>query len=188
MEVDSNGLLYYSHADLSEGVVDTEQFISSTATRTLTSQTGAQKLFATPTNGALGVKAATSYFFECFYTLSSMSATNGNGGFSVVGAGTATVTSAAFWATGLDNTTLTTGVAIGGSFTASATTTNNIVTPGTGTSMAVLIKGIIRINAAGTIIPSVSLTTAAAAVVGANSYFRLTPIGTNTVTSVGNWS
>ena len=188
MEVDANGLLYYSHNNSNRGVVNVEQFISLTSTYTLTSQTGAQKLFNSTTNGALSVKGSTSYFFECFYTLTSMSGSSGNGGFSVLGAGTATVTSSAFWATGLDNTTLTTGAAIGGSFTASATTTNNITTAATGTAVAVLIRGIIRINAGGTIIPSVSLTTAAAAVVGVNSYFRIYPIGTNTTTNVGNWS
>lgn len=188
MEVDANGLLYYSHNNSNRGVVNVEQFISLTSTYTLASQTGAQKLFNSTTNGALTVKGSTSYFFECFYTLTSMSGTSGNGGFSVLGAGTATVTSAAFWATGLDNTTLTTGAAIGGSFTASATTTNNITTAATGTAVAVLIRGIIRINAGGTIIPSVSLANAAAAVVGVNSYFRIYPIGTNTTTNVGNWS
>jgi hypothetical protein len=52
----------------------------------------------------------------------------------------------------------------------------------------VVIKGIFRINAAGTIIPSVQLTTASAAVVGANCWFKCNAIGTDTVVSVGNWS
>ena len=40
----------------------------------------------------------------------------------------------------------------------------------------------------GTIIPEVSLTVAAAAVVAANSYFKVSPLGSAGVTNVGNWS
>jgi len=43
-----------------------------------------------------------------------------------------------------------------------------------------MISGKLRISAAGTIIPSVSLTVAAAAVVAADSYFRIWPVGFNT--------
>lgn len=50
------------------------------------------------------------------------------------------------------------------------------------------ISGIINVSASGTIIPQVSLGVAAAAVVGIGAYFRIRPIGSTTVTSVGNWS
>jgi hypothetical protein len=45
-----------------------------------------------------------------------------------------------------------------------------------------------RITGAGTIIPEVSLTIAAAAVVAANSYFKIAPLGSQSVTNVGDWS
>jgi hypothetical protein len=117
-----------------------------------------------------------------------MSATSGNTGFNLVGGGTATVTSAALHCVGLDGTAGT-AAASGGSFILSQGQTGNIVTAGTGTAMGVMIKGIIRINAGGTLIPTVTLTTAAAAIVGANSYIRLTPIGGNTGNIlIGAWS
>lgn len=188
MEVDSNGLCYYTHNDNNRGVNDTEQFCALTSTYTLTSTTSTQKLFNVPANGALTLKGATTYFFECFFSLSSMSATSGNCLFDVLGAGTATITSVAWSAVGLDNTTPTTAAASGGCFSSSAASSGNIVTAGTGTAMYARINGILRINAAGSIIPSVGLTTAAAAIVGVNSYFRIWPVGTNTVTTVGNWA
>lgn len=166
----------------------TEQFMSLTATYTLTSQTGVQAIFNTPTAGTLTLPAATSYFFECLLNVSSMSATSGNFKFDVLGAGSATLTSVGWTAIGFDATTPGTAGAFSGSYTATAAGSGDIVTAGTGTAAVVLIKGIIRINAGGTLIPSIGLTTAASAVMGVNSYFRLTPIGTNTSTFVGNGS
>lgn len=179
---------YLTHTGSARGVDLSEQFIALTSTYTLTSTTSTQKLFNVPANGALTVKAATSYFFECDFSLSSMSATSGNTKFDVLGAGTATLTSVAWSAIGLDATTPGTAAAVGGSFTATNISSGDIVTAGTGTAMFARIQGIIRINASGTIIPSVALTTANAAIVGVNSFFRIRPIGSNTVASVGNWS
>ena len=165
--------------------------IATTATKTLSNVATLQSLFAGTTGattGALTVTAATTYTFECLLNLSAMSATSGNLGFSIVGAGTATFTSAGWQAMGFDTTTLATAANMGGSYTASQAATGNIVTAATGTAMSVLVKGIFRINAGGTIIPSIQLTTASAAVVGVNSTFTCTPVGSNTVTTVGSWS
>lgn len=184
-EADANGISYYSHADSSRGVMHAEQFISLTGTYTLTSQTAAQKLFNSTTNGAITVKAATTYYFECFYSLSSMSATSGSFGFAI--GGNATLTSINWTSQAIKATTLTTAATLQTTYNTTAANTS-IATAGTTTSGYAKITGIIRVNAGGTIIPQVSLGVAAAAIVGANSYFRIIPIGTNTVTSVGNWS
>ena len=59
----------------------------------------------------------------------------------------------------------------------------------TTTTAQARIVGIIRINAGGTLIPQITQTTnTAAAVVGVNSWFRITPVGLETVTNAGNWS
>lgn len=187
MEYDGK-VFYGTHVASSRGTIPTEQFCCSTATFTLGNNTTLQKVFNTSTNGALTVAAATTYFFECMLNLSGMSATTGNMGFSIVGAGTATFTSAGWQSVGLDATALVTASTMSGVYSASQTATGNIATAGTGTGVTVLIKGIFRINAGGTIIPSVQLTNASAAVVGVNSWFKCYPVGTNTVTAVGNWS
>jgi hypothetical protein len=63
-----------------------------------------------------------------------------------------------------------------------------IVTATTATVGWAKVWGKIRVNASGTLIPQVSLGVAAAAVVGADSYFRIWPAGASAVTNVGNWS
>lgn len=187
MEYDGK-VLYFTPLSTQRGAIPCEQILVQSAAYTLTSQTTTQKLFNASTNGAVTVSAATTYLVECFFTMSGMSATSGNTGFNLVGGGTATVTSAALHCIGLDGTAGT-AAAAGASFITSQGQTGNIITAATGAAMGVLIKGIIRINAGGTLIPAVTLTTAAAAVVGANSYLRITPIGSNTGNIlIGAWS
>lgn len=186
MDHDANSMLYYSHATGERGVMDAEQFINLSGTYTLTSQTAAQKLFNSTTNGQVTVGGSTAYYFECLVSLSSMSATSGNGQF--VLAGTATFTSLSYTVVGFDASTLTTVAATSGSYNTTTSTAASMVTAGTGTGMFAMIRGTLRVNVGGTIIPQVALVTAAAAVVGTNSYFRIVPVGTNTVTNVGNWN
>jgi hypothetical protein len=52
------------------------------------------------------------------------------------------------------------------------------------------IRGVIRTNSATTFTPQIQYTSApgGSPSILANSYFKLTPIGTNSVASVGNWS
>ena len=175
-----NGVSFNGSAD-----VNLTQFESLTATFTLTSQTAAQKLFNTPTNGAFTAAASTSYFFECEYSLSSMSATSGSFGFAL--GGTATLTSVEWQSTGVKAATTATATAPQMTFNATASNTT-LVTASTATNGHVYITGIVRVNAGGTIIPQVSLGVAAAAVVGVNSWFRITPIGTNTATNTSGFN
>jgi hypothetical protein len=185
LEVDANGLAYYSHDNGARGVVDATQFISLTSTYTLTSQTAAQKAFNSTTNGAITVKAGTSYFFEGLISLTAMSTTSGSFGFSL--GGTATLTSVSWTSNSVKATATATAATNQMTFNTSASNTT-VATASTGTAGYMFVKGIVRINATGTLIPSVSLTRAAAAVVSINSYFRIVPIGTNTITNIGNWN
>lgn len=182
---------YFTPTNNNRAVNVAEHFVARTGTKTMTSNTSLQSIFGGGTggltNGALTVDAATSYYFECLLSVTSMSATAGNLGFSIVGAGTATFTSAGFITVGYDNT-LSTVTAHSGVYNPTTALATNVVIATTATSAAVLIKGIFRINGGGTIIPSIQLTTAAAAVIGANSWFKCNPIGDNNVVSVGNWS
>lgn len=149
---------------------------------TLTSTTSTQKLFDAVANGEITVAANTTYLFEAYINLKSMSGTSGNGGFDIVGAGTATTTSIEWTSSFRDGAF---DAAAGGAqyhSTVSAST-GNITTAATATTMYGTITGVIRINAGGTIIPSVYLTTVAAAVTNTNSYFKLTPITTGSGTS-----
>ena len=189
---DAGGVMYFTPAPSSRAAVVSEHFAIRTGTKTMTSNTSLQSIFAGGTNGltsgALTLPGKTTYFFECSLNLSSMSSTSGNLGFSIVGAGTATFNSAAWHAIGLDATTQTTAAALGGMWSSANAQTGNIVTAATGTACSVLVKGIFSINAGGTIIPSIQLTTAAAAVIGVNTWFKCYPVGVGDVSTIGNWA
>jgi len=190
-----DGKVFYATPIASNRAVSViEHFVARTGTKTMTSNTSLQAIFDNTTgtggltSGALTVGASTSYFFEMSINVNTMSATSGNFGFSIVGAGTATFTSAAWHAFGLDSTNQQTAAAAGTSWQSTAGATGNIITAAVGTSASAIVKGIFRINGAGTIIPSIQLTTANAAVIGVNTWFKCYPVGTNTVISVGNWA
>ena len=190
-----DGKVFYATPIASNRAVSViEHFVARTGTKTMTSNTSLQSIFDNTTgtggltSGALTVGASTSYFFEMSINVSAMSATTGNFGFSIVGAGTATFTSAAWHAFGLDSATQQTGANAGTTWQSTAGATGNIITAAVGTSASAIVKGIFRINGAGTIIPSIQLTTASAAVIGVNTWFKCYPVGTNTVISVGNWA
>jgi len=190
-----DGKVFYATPIASNRAVSViEHFVARTGTKTMTSNTLLQSIFDNTTgtggltSGALTVGASTSYFFEMSINVSAMSATSGNMGFSIVGAGTATFTSAAWHAFGLDSTNQQTAAAGGTSWRAAVGATGNIVTAAVGTAASAIVKGIFRINGAGTIIPSIQLTTASAAVIGVNTWFKCYPVGTDTVISVGNWA
>lgn len=182
--IEYDGLaLYATPSSAQRGVITTEQIALLQSPYTLTSQTAAQRLFNISTNGALTLTTGT-YGFECAFSLSSMSASSGSFGFAF--GGTSTLTQY-WWATAQKGTaTLATATATQTTYNIAANTA--LATASTNTVGYAQINGIIDITVAGTLIPQVSLGVAAAAVVGAGSYFRLRPIGSTIVTSVGNWS
>lgn len=162
-------------------------WIQQSATYTLTSTTSAQKLFNASTNGALTLPIGT-YRYEALLYVGSMSATSGNGSFGILGAGNATIASALSQAVGVD-AAIGAGAAAGQSYWTGNTSNSAIVTVGANANLGVSIRGTFRVSAAGTIIPSISLTTAAAAVVQPNSYFATTRISaSDTAVTYGPWS
>jgi hypothetical protein len=181
-----DGVVFYDTAIGSErGVRSDEQFITMQGgTFTLTSQTAAQKIFNNPTNGQLTVGAARTYQFEGAVTLSAMSATSGAFGFAIGGTATLTFIS---WMSDGNKAALATAGAAQSTYNVTAANTA-IVSATTNTVGWFYVRGLIRINAGGTIIPQVSLGIAAAAVVGQDSWFRVWPIGSNIIRQVGNWS
>ena len=160
------------------------------STYTLTSTTSSQKLFNTTTNGAVTLPQTGLYLFRAQLYLSSMatSASN-NGAFSVIGAGTATISGQIMASVGIDATTTSTAAAQGGAFVQAASAfTTNTITGATGSAMGVTIHGIFKCTATGTLIPSIALTTAAAAVVGVGSHIVFENIADNAVYTRGTWS
>lgn len=166
------------------GIIDGEQFCTLTSAYTLTSQTAAQKLFNSSSNGAVTLPIGT-YAFDCMFTLSAMSASSGSFGFAMA-AGTATI-AGQMWQTEGVKAVLATAASAQNTVNTAANTT--IVTATTATVGWAHVWGKLRISVAGTVIPSVSLGVAAAAIVGVDSYFRIWQLATSaTAVTAGTWS
>lgn len=165
-----------------------QTWIQQNAAYTLTSTTASQKLFNASTNGALTLPIGT-YRYEALLYISGMSATSGNGAFGILGAGTATIASALSQAVGVDGAVGTVAAA-SQSFWAGVTSNNPIIQTSAATTLGIVIRGVFRVSVAGTIIPSITLgTAAAAAVVEPNSYFSTTRISSSaTAVTFGPWS
>ena len=136
------------------------------ANYTLTSTTSIQKLFNWSTNGEVTLPVG-QYVFKTAARLASMSATSGNGNFSF--AGTAVLTEPAFGVHSRDAGSVTTG----GGTVSNAILDNSgsavVAASGAGTQGRHRHAGQSEITTAGTIIPSIALTTAAAAVQAAHT-------------------
>jgi hypothetical protein len=176
-------LMYVSHFGSERGILGGEQYIKLNADFTLTSQTPAQKMFNSPAGGALTVSGSRAYEFECYFDLTTMSASSGSFGFAFIG--TATLTRQKWKADAIKA-----AIGTSASWVSSVNTAANtaLVAANTTTTGAAYIEGTVHINAGGTLIPAVSLGVAAAAIVKTDSWFRIRPLGPSANASVGNWS
>ena len=186
--VEFDGLaLYFTNVNNARGALKVQQIIALTNTNTLISQTGVQPIFdggGGPTNGSITLPIGT-YQYECSYAATGLSATSGSFGFALGGSATKTYTYQA--RASKAGTSLTTPMASVSTFGTTAITT--LVANSTGTVANLLVKGIIRVTAAGTVIPQISLTTASAAVIQSGSYFTVSPLGNvSNVAQLGNVS
>jgi hypothetical protein len=177
---------FYATTDAgNRGVVAVRHIIRADATRTFSSVTTSQAIFTSPTNGRLTLETGT-YIVEGVLLLTAMSATSGNALVNLLGAGTATAAAWCWIALGMDSPAGTVAAAGGTGMTSNASGAP-IVTAATGTGLTVLIRGSFEVTAAGTIIPSLTLTTAAAAALQIGSYLTFERIGSTTMVSVGQW-
>ncbi len=159
---------------------------------TLTNSGGtAEKCFNATTNGAITLPANSAYQFEWQVSLTNTGTTSHT--WALLFAGTATLTS------GMGHGQSWTAAAASNALAAvsqiySTTLGSALVLTAASTSATefatMSYRGVIRINAGGTLIPQIkaSAATTGTAKVLANSYIRLTPFGTDTATNLGNWS
>lgn len=149
----------------------------------LANSAAVQKLFPLGTGSGGALTLTTGYYeFETAFTLSSMSATSGNASFSL--AGTATLGNLRYGALGVDSTS----VPAAASFNNSSTNGIAMAVAAATTGARAIINGVFQVTAGGTIIPSIALANAAAAVVGAGAYFKCRKIAQAGVTLVGPWT
>lgn len=178
--------LFFTVDPGNRGYVPVDNLIRLSANYTLTNTTAEQQLFNSTTNGRLTLELGT-YDFRCSLGVNAMSATSGNASFDILGAGTAVLGTVHYRVVGHDAAAITTIAALSGSQNSAGQTAASMVTAATGVALQADIHGNFVISTAGTIVPSIDLVTAAAAVVVAGSYCRFTRIGDTTVSNVGQW-
>jgi hypothetical protein len=186
LTLSKNNVAATTNAGANVVAIGLTNYLMQTTDYTLSSVGTEQKLFNQTTNGTLTLPLGV-YEFECFLYLTTMSATSGNYAFDPIGAGTAVTDRWGQYAIGIDNTTPLSAGAWSGSASVTQQTVASAVTAGTGTGAVVTHKGMFRITTGGTIIPSITLVTANAAVVKAGSYFKITKFGDSNAT-VGAWT
>jgi hypothetical protein len=170
--------------------------MSLAADYTLTDSSTAQKAFNATTNGAITLPANSGYLLEAEYLITNTGTTSHT--WAVLFAGTATITALDFAARGRSGATSQFTLAADSSASQSngsgSLPTTALVMTAASTSatenVLLSIRGTLRINAAGTFIPQVKLSagTGGTEKMLRGSFIRLTPIGTDTATNLGNWS
>lgn len=195
MEYDGT-VVYLSPTAGQRGVSLAEHFVlTPTAGRVLTQNTSPQAVFTTPSGGTITLPASMSYDMEAIYYITNTAAPSLAHSISVLFATTGSFTSINYVA----DVTTSAGSPSGGTTTVSrsigtAGTAVQVTPTGTTTSTEVIvvhIKGILRTNAGGNLTPQLQYNTNApggTSTVLNNSFFKLIPLGSSTVTNVGAWS
>lgn len=170
-----------------------EHLLVSGADLTLSNATGVQSLFAAA-NDTITVPASTSYYFECEFHQTGTGTTSHTLNFAL--GGTLTTHNIQYQAYVVQNATgsaTPTPTAHYGCYIATAASTAITAATATAIYRSVRIRGVIRVNASGTLIPQVAFSAApgVAPVIKSGASFKLIPIGSaaaSTANVVGGWS
>ena len=188
--IEHDGTSFYTTPDTAavggRGVMDCAMLACQSAVATLSSATGNQRIFGTPTTGALSVAAGTTYLIDALILVNTGTATTRTTSFNF--GGTATITSIMFETGYLG--------AVAGTIAASQSARFILAAGGVMNATNILasshfkVRGVVRINAAGTLIPQIAFSAAPGATcsIGINSFMKLTPIGNGTVNQIGAWA
>jgi hypothetical protein len=188
----NGGVFFGTPAAGQRGLLSAEYLIALTTNYIGVAASTAQKVFNVPADGAVAVLANTTYMIEGLYMIAPAITFNAESVQTLFALGSgATLTSIRYVA---DSST---GLATASSSltrrqvaTAGATTVTSAAPGGAATNFVVQLRGIIRTNTAGTLTPQFQFTgtPGSAPVVQANSFFRLVPVGTGSVTTIGAWT
>lgn len=188
--IEYDGVVFYgTPTTSSRGVLPAAQFIALVNDYLANDSSSAQKVFDSPTNGEITLDASTTYMFEGVYYITRALGSNSHTLSTLFALG-GTITSITYTA----ETTSTTGNTLGAVSRIYGTAATATVVTGASTSttenITVVLRGIVRTNTAGTFTPQIQYSSApgGAPTIVKNSYFRMIPVGTSSVASVGNWS
>jgi hypothetical protein len=191
--VEYNGTVFLSTPSATQrGLLPTEYLVALASNYTANDSASAQKVFNVPSDGAVAILANTTYFVEGLYMIAPAINFNAESVQTLFALGDgATLTSIRYVAdttAGLSSAvTALKRVQVTG---ATAVTVTDAAPGGAATNFVIQIRGIIRTNTAGTLTPQFQFTAppGSAPIVQANSFFRLVPVGTSSVTTIGSWT
>ena len=174
----------YSTVSSVLGVVPSLQVILPASSFTLANSTATQAVFDVP-NDTITLAAATSYIFEGLYLLQT-GATSHFTSMSFV-LTTATITNITWFVLG------TAGNGAGSQATSQTTTFYNssaggqVIGASTNSNTLIKFQGVLRVDVGGTMVPNIKFSAApGSASVLLGSYFKIYPVGSNTISSVGS--
>ncbi len=155
---------------------------------TLSDVNTAQQAFNSTTNGAITLLGAQTYGFEAQYLITNTGTTSHT--WAVLFGGTASFTSIAYSVQAYTATSNALTAVSGIYATAASATVVTAASTSATENVVIKLRGVMRINAGGTVIPQVKLSAATSGTekMLANSFFSCWPLGSNTVTTVGSWS
>jgi hypothetical protein len=185
-----DGSVFYGSPTASQrGVLNTMPFICMSGDFLASDAATAQKVFNSPSNGTITLPGATAYMFEAVYFIT-RSAGSTSHTFATLFGGTATLTSITYVAETTSTATNVLGAVSRIIGTAATATVCTAASTATNEVFTVTLRGALRTNSGGSFIPQFQYSAASggAPTILKNSYFRLTPIGTSSVNSVGNWN
>lgn len=180
-----NGTFSGTSSGTNTGDEPIKSFIRCDSARNLPNDLNENAIFNSPTNGRLTLATGV-YKFEALTVVTSMSATSGNALIDWLGAGNA-VCGAWLWSYYGKDGTNATAAALNGAARVTQDSAASIVLAGTGTGMFIRAEGTFEVTTGGTIIPSIDLVTANAAIVAVGSYFMCERLGDHTAISQGAW-
>jgi len=186
MEYDGQAL-YHTPVAANRAVVPVTHFTSNVADFTMANSATAQSPFEAARD-VFTVPSTTTYEFEILVQITGMGGTTRTTALEF-DTGSCTLTSisySAYIATGAANT-ISTVLNQFHAITAAANILNATVTTA---AMTIFAKGLVRINAGGTFIPTVKFSADPTGTIlcKKDSYFKMWPVGSNTVGSVGAWA
>jgi hypothetical protein len=174
------------------GLLPAEYLVTLNNNYTANGDANPQRVFNVSTNGAVAVLANTTYMIEGMFIIAPAITFNAEAIrtlFALGGGATLTsiryvVDSSAGLASAI-NTTKRVQVS-----TAAAATVTDPAPGGAATNFVIQIRGVVRTNTAGTLAPQFQFTgtPGSAPIVQANSFFRLVPVGSGSVTTIGAWT
>jgi hypothetical protein len=186
LEFDGSSIYFTNNTTGGRGLVQAAAMSINTAAVTLNSDANPQSPFASGAD-TFTLTANKSYEFETLIYLGT-GATSHTTAFSPIGSGTATVTTlwwAYLWSAAAETISTTQSAVI-----CNDTSAKVLNAASTAVETTILVKGIIRCTSGGTIVPQITFSANPTGTneCKANSYFKIWPIGTNTVASIGAWA